>query len=496
MKPHEALPSLRFGVATSDHQAEAFDAGRIDIRDKWERSQNQTLRGAATDFWNRYKEDIRLAAELGCGLFRFSISWSRVEPEPGHFDGAALEHYREVVAAIRKAGMQPFITLHHFTWPVHVEERGGLIAPDFPRWFAAYAGEVAAAMGAGVPYWITFNEPNLLAYGYIKPWWQDEYAMPPGCPAGTGVSEQLDKTMQLMRNLFTAHMLARDAIRKHDPVAKVGTNPFVLGLPGWLLTLQDWLASATRSRKQFQMQHEGIVRPGWLCGQLSRLRKGEHPLSRFPPIRKLAPVFGFFDDLFRSFAVLAAISNIDWWTLGMRGRLSPMLCPPSCHGKQDFAGFDYYWGASHLEPQRVGQLLDATMSRFANAPVDPPGLLRALRRCHRFFPGQEILIVENGCIDSADGFDRACYIKAHIEKVREARREGIPVAAYICWSITSNREWGLPFSPDSDFGLYHIDLDTDPLLARRRTKSAEVYAALIGDDAIGQQAAGQKIRAQ
>lgn len=156
-----------------------------------------------------------------------------------------------------------------------------------------------------------------------------------------------------------------------------------------------------------------------------------------------------------------------------------MLCPESCHGKQDFVGFDYYWGANHLEPHRVTQLLDASMSKFVNAPVDPPGLLRALRRYHRLFPGKEILIVENGCIESADGFDRAGYIGAHVEKVRAARREGIPVAAYICWSITSNREWGLPFSPDSDFGLYHIDLDTDPSLARRRTKSADVYAALI-----------------
>ena len=495
MKPDEPLPSLKFGVATSDHQAEAFDASRMDIRDKWERSRNQTLRGNATDFWNRYEEDIKLAAGLGCRIFRFSISWARVEPEPGNFDRAALEHYHDVVSAIRKTGMQPVITLHHFTWPIHVEERGGLIAPDFPRWFAAYANEVAAAMGAGVPYWITFNEPNLLVYGYIKPWWQSDYAMPPGCPAGVGVSEQLDKAMQLMRNLFSAHTLARDEIRKHDPVAKVGANPFVLGLPGWLLTLQDWLASATRSRIQFRIRHEGILRRGWLGDTLSRLRKGKHPLSKFPPIRRLAPVFGFFDDLFRSFAVLAAITNTDWWTLGMRGKLSPLLCPESCHGKQDFAGFDYYWGASHLEPQRVAQLLDATMSKFANAPVDPPGLLRALRRRHRFFPGQEILIVENGCIESADGFDRTEYIKAHVEKMREARREGIPVAAYICWSITSNREWGLSFSPDSDFGLYHIDLDTDPSLARRRTKSADVYAALIREDAIKHKATSPKIHA-
>ena len=484
------LPFLRFGVATADHQAEAFDPAVADVRDEWEKSQGQTRRGMATDFWNRFEEDVQLAAGLGCKLFRLSISWARVEPEAGRFDHAALAHYRKVADSIRGAGMEPIVTLLHFTWPVHVQERGGLIAPDFPRWYAAYAGVVVAALGAGVPYWITFNEPNLLAYGYIKPWWQQEYAMPPGCPAGTSVSAQLDKVMQLMRNLFVAHRLAREEIRHADSAAKVGANPFVLGLPGWLMAFLDWMASTTTSRKRFYKQHEGMMHPPGLVSLLASLRHGTHPLSRFAPVRQLAPVFGFFDDLLRSFSVLAAVSNTDWWALGMRGKLSTMLCPASCHHTQDFVGFDYYWGASHIEPQRVGQLLDASMSRFANAPVDPPGLLRALRRRHRLFPGKEIVIVENGCIDAADGFDRASYIKAHVEQVRAARREGIPVAAYICWSITSNREWGLPFCPASDFGLYHVDLDTDPSLTRRHTPSAEAYAALIAEEAAYASSAG------
>jgi len=76
-------PELLFGVATSDHQFESFDPERPDYRDIWEQQQKQTARGRATDFWNRYPEDVQLARNLGCKLFPFSIAWSRVESQPG-----------------------------------------------------------------------------------------------------------------------------------------------------------------------------------------------------------------------------------------------------------------------------------------------------------------------------------------------------------------------------------------------------------------------------
>ena len=477
----KTLPVLLFGVATSDHQSEAFDANRQDIRDQWEREMHQTPRGSATDFWNRFGEDVRLARDLGCKIFRFSVAWSRVEPNPGEFDQTTLDHYRQVVAAIREAEMLPLITLHHLTWPIHVQNRGGLTAPDFPRWFGEYTRQVLQAVGPGIPYWITFNEPNLLVYGHIKPWWQADYAMPPGAPPGTDLSGQLDEVVQLMRNLFTAHELAREVILNEDPEAKVGTNPFVLGLPTFLQWILDQLAAHTTSREVLQKRHHRLVRATNTARRLSDLKHCRHRLSKWPVVSALAPFFGFIEDILKAVDFLTAISNSDWWQLGMAGKL-PFLCPASCTGKQDFVGFDYYWGINNFEFHRISQLLDASMSKFADAPVDPPGLLRALKRFHRMFPDKEILIVENGCIDSADGFDRASYIAAHIAKVREARRVGVPVTGHICWSITSNREWGLSFGPSSDFGLYHIELDSDPGLIRKKTQSAETFAALIHEN--------------
>src|SRR5579864_9381171 len=103
---------FRCGVATADHQCEAYD-GRDDIRDVWERVRGLTPRGKATDFWNRYKEDVDLAKRLGCRAFRLSLAWARLEPEPGVWDEAACAHYREVLQYLRGAGMTTVVTLHH-----------------------------------------------------------------------------------------------------------------------------------------------------------------------------------------------------------------------------------------------------------------------------------------------------------------------------------------------------------------------------------------------
>jgi beta-glucosidase/6-phospho-beta-glucosidase/beta-galactosidase len=103
--PAPPLPRhFMFGVATADHQCEAYEPEYEDIRDVWERWRQLVPRQRATDFWHRYAEDIALARDLGCATFRFSIAWARVEPTPGTFNQAALDHYRGVIEAVRAAG--------------------------------------------------------------------------------------------------------------------------------------------------------------------------------------------------------------------------------------------------------------------------------------------------------------------------------------------------------------------------------------------------------
>ena len=208
-----ALPrDFLFGVATADHQCEAYEPRFEDIHDYWEKSHPRTPRGSATDFSHRYLEDIALAAGLGCNLFRFSVAWARAEPRAGEYDRAVLKHYRDVAEAIKAAGMEPMVTLHHFNWPIHLQRRGGLIAPDFPKILERFTEEVVRNLGDIVRYWITINEPSVLISGYLKPWWQRDYALPPGMGADAGSIEQTEALAKLIPNLFLANRLAREAI--------------------------------------------------------------------------------------------------------------------------------------------------------------------------------------------------------------------------------------------------------------------------------------------
>ncbi len=726
-----------FGVATSDHQCEAYDPAREDIRDIWERATGRTPRGRATDFWNRYPEDVELARQLGCTAFRFSVSWTRVEPEPGRFDDAALDHYRGVAKRIQDAGMRPIVTLHHFTWPPHLEAEGGMLGESFPDHFATYAEAVARKLGEHVVGWITFNEPTFLPLGYLKLWGQRGYMMPPGL-GGASATEQIDAASTLIRNLFVAHTRARARIRAVVPNAQVGANPFVLGMPEFVQKFLDRVASGAsdpvqwkrRERRQAERMDwatgavdvmmgaltwtpererhvlfsvpyasalpvllvpatsrvrvladlasasvaalrgshtasllRSLPRPPrlrfvrdlvdgleevrreradgvasddvlldalvtaddarwrrialatnrtWYCagvtpnqesllnevdaaireivaltvadaaatepaaaaaeptamapqsaaaaaGHPDRLvalarrpaprpgaapalasdtassvapaiarirargevvvgvRRNGAPLSVFDPatqrwsglevdiaralanrllgdpervrfveldtherVRRLHSVRSRLVNFYARWrALFSALTNTNWWYLGMAGRLPEFLCPPECVGQLDFVGFDYYWGVPEVRWDRISRLLDSLAQRYSRAPVYPGGLLRLLRRYRRMFPGKNLFIIENGSVEHADGVPRAAYLREHLREVQRACNAGIPVKGYVCWSITTNREWGLPLGADSDFGLYHIDLDTDPALTRVRTPAADTYAAII-----------------
>lgn len=456
---------LLFGVATSDHQCEAFDPRYRDIWDLWEETVGLTPRGRATDFWNRYREDIELARELGCRAFRISIAWARVEPAAGEYSEQALAHYRDVLEAIRAAGMAPIVTLHHWTWPLHVEARGGMAGPEFSGIFRGYAAEVARRLGEGVPYWLTFNEPNALPFGYIRLPWQRHYPMPPGMGDAT-TREQVDAVAQLIRNLFLAHTAAREEIRALYPEAKFGCNPCILGMPEWFQRWADRRLTRSRSQTEWARREERAA----VRVEFRRVKPGRRAASLQSLIRAIPEAL----EKLRSFTTLW---NTNWWHLGMAGKLPRFLCPPECVGQQDFVGLDYYWGTDTLRCGRVFQLIEAMAQKFDRAPIWPRGLHNALCRYAQLFPGMEILIAENGCPDRQD-MDRSTYLRRHLREVMRARQRGINVVGYLCWSLTTSREWGLPPGAASDFGLYHIDLDGESL-ERVPTPSARVYQNIV-----------------
>jgi beta-glucosidase len=158
-----------FGVATAAHQIEggnvnsdwwAFEhdpgSGCIDVS------------GDACDSWHRWGEDLDLVERIGLNAYRFSVEWARIEPEPGEFSLAALDHYRRQLDSCRRRGLVPVVTLHHFTLPRWMAERGGFESPEIAGRLGAYASVVGDALGDGIGIGCTINEPNVVALmGYL-----------------------------------------------------------------------------------------------------------------------------------------------------------------------------------------------------------------------------------------------------------------------------------------------------------------------------------------
>lgn len=170
------------------------------------------ISGKACDHYHRFREDFDIAKSLGHTAHRFSIEWSRVEPEEGVFDGAEIAHYRAVVRALRERGMEPFVTLWHWTLPLWLARKGGVLRPGFPEYFCRYARKMVEALGEEAIFWITINEPEVnSSNAYLKRRW----------PPQKG---SLLLHWRSMRNRIRAHLAAYETIKKISPRAEVGLS--------------------------------------------------------------------------------------------------------------------------------------------------------------------------------------------------------------------------------------------------------------------------------
>ena len=121
--------------------------------------------GRGTDFWNRYEEDLDLAAEIGVGFHRLSTEWARVVPRPGRPARDALAHYRRILEAMRARDIRVMLTMHHFSVPDWLAADGYFqdSARAVPH-FAEYARLVVEELGDLVDFWVPVNEPSMVAW--------------------------------------------------------------------------------------------------------------------------------------------------------------------------------------------------------------------------------------------------------------------------------------------------------------------------------------------
>ncbi len=115
----------------------------------------------AVDHYHHFKEDIDLMAGVGLNAYRFSIEWARIEPEHGKFDESEIAHYREVLEYCREKGIEPVVTMHHFSSPKWLIEEGGWENEETIGKFADYCAYTVRQLGSLMQYVCTINEANM-----------------------------------------------------------------------------------------------------------------------------------------------------------------------------------------------------------------------------------------------------------------------------------------------------------------------------------------------
>lgn len=190
-----------WGAATSAHQVEGglhnqwtvweLDHAKsfakqaeykLEYLPDWSRTRKQATKpenyisGRASDHYRRYEEDFDIMKSLHMNAFRFSIEWSRLEPEEGKWDQAEIKHYRQYLIALKKRGIEPVVTLFHWSMPVWFADKGGFERRSNIHYFVQFAERVFDELGTHIRLVCTFNEPEV----YIGEGWLSQGMWPPG----------------------------------------------------------------------------------------------------------------------------------------------------------------------------------------------------------------------------------------------------------------------------------------------------------------------------
>lgn len=396
-----------WGAATAAHQVEGDNSGS-DWWD-WERRPGTPCpdrSDLACDHYRRYPQDIALLASLGLNTYRYSVEWARVEPDDGRFDEAQLDHYRAMTDAVLAAGMTPMVTLHHFTLPRWVAQRGGWLDAEAPGRFARYCDRVVRALGDRVTWWCTINEPGVVAFGgYLG-----ALNFPPG-------RRDLGSWERASAGLIEGHRQALLAVRAAGAGARAGMTHSMQAWeangPGepfmaWLRRRNEDIYLEAAADDDFvgvQTYTRVPVSVGAALGSVLRLALGVRPLASlvFPRVIRAQ-------------------------SLNPRPNLRP-------GARRTQMGYEFWPEAAATTVRRVATLL----------------------------PGKDIMVTEHG-VATDDDAERVEFIDRGLRALHAELVAGVPLRGYIHWSAFDNFEWARGYA--MRFGLIGVDRATQERTVR------------------------------
>ncbi|CAE5956375.1 unnamed protein product [Arabidopsis arenosa] len=453
-------PGFVFGSGTSAYQVEgaADEDGRTpSIWDVFAHAGHSRVAAGnvACDQYHKYKEDVKLMANMGLEAYRFSISWSRLLPSGrGPINAKGLQYYNNLIDQLITHGIQPHVTLHHFDLPQALEdEYGGWLNQEIVRDFTAYADTCFKEFGDRVSHWTTINEVNVFALGGY-----DQGLTPPArCspPFGLNCTNGNSSTEPYIavRNMLLAHASATNLYKqqyKFKQHGSVGISVYTYGVVPLTNSGED--KQATARVNDFYI--------GWI---LHPLVFGDYPETMKTNVGSRLPAFteeeseqvkGAFD----FFGV------INYMALYVKDN-SSSLKPNVQDFTTDMAVEMTLFGNTSLE------------NEFANTPWSLQQILLYIKETYRNPP---VYILENGQMtphrSSLEDTTRVKYLSSYIEAVLHSIRKGSNVKGYFQWSLMDVFE--LFGGYEKSFGLFYVDFK-DPHLKRSPKLSAHWYSSFL-----------------
>jgi beta-glucosidase len=442
-----------WGAATAAYQVEgavAEDGRTSSIWDTFSHTPGRVLQGdtgdVACDHYHRYREDVDLMSRLGLSSYRFSVSWSRVQPGGrGPLNPAGVDFYRRLLDELGERGILPWLTLYHWDLPQELEDAGGWPERDTAYRFAEFAGLMHEALGDRVQHWTTLNEPWCSAFlGYGS----GDHAPGRNEPAAS---------VRAAHHLMLGHGLATQAIRAGTMPAQVGVTLNLYAVS----PVSDSEADAEAARRVDGLANRIFLDPVLL---------GRYPADVVEDLRPVTDMSHVRDGDLEVISSTLDMLGVNYYTryvvsapevpdgVGDGWRSSPSAFP----------------GSEHVQFTLRGLPVTAM-----NWEIDAPGLLEVLRRVSREYTDLPIYLTENGAafddVPDGDGrvedLGRVDFFAQHLRACHQAISEGVPLRGYFAWSLLDNFEWGFGYT--KRFGMVYVDYPTQ----RRTPKaSADWYA--------------------
>ncbi|MDQ8181350.1 GH1 family beta-glucosidase [Pelagicoccus sp. SDUM812005] len=447
-----------WGTATAAYQIEgaaATDGRGPSIWDAFSHIPGKTAEGhtgdVACDHYHRWEEDIELMKRMGVGCYRFSISWSRIQPQgKGEVNETGIAFYNKLIDGLVAAGITPWVTLFHWDLPLALQmEHDGLLNPEIADRFAQYSRICFERFGDRVKNWITLNEPwcsSFLGHG-------NAYFAPGRASA--------DEPYVAAHNLLRAHAYIVDVYRREFQAEQKGQ----IGITNNC----DWREPASDSegdKAAAQRALEFFL--GWFADPVYF---GDYPAVMRERVGERLPQFTPEDA-----KLLKGSSDF----FGLNHYTTMIASEP----KQEVSGTgDIKGNGGMMEDQQVELAGDPSWEQTDMGwNIVPWGCRKLLEWIDARYGHPPIYITENGCAmpgeddreTALNDTRRVEFLKGYIGACHEAIQNGVDLRGYMCWSMMDNFEWALGYT--RRFGLHWVDYETGE---RQPKASAKWYAETV-----------------